>query len=179
MTFDQEKFKALVLHILWRTNHYDDFGATKLNKVLWFSEARSFEAYGEPITGEVFIRDKHGPRSKHAREVCEKLRAEGLAESSTEHFYEYEVQRYRALQPSDTSAFTGEELSLIDWWIDFVAKHHTAKSISEKSHEYGWEIAKMGEEIPLRAFLASRVREPRHDEEIDWAKKEAERLGIK
>ena len=179
MTFDHEKFKALVLHILWRTNHYDDFGATKLNKVLWFSEARSFEAYGKPITGEAFIRDMHGPRSKHARDICEELKAEGLVEPLTERFYDYEVQRYRVLQPSDTAVFTSEELSLIDWWTDFVAKHHTAKSISEKSHDYSWEIAKMGEEIPLRAFLASRVRDPHDDEEIDWAKKEAARLGFK
>jgi hypothetical protein len=179
MIFDREKFRALVLHILWRTSHYEDFGATKLNKVLWFSEARSFQAYGKPITGETFIRDKHGPRAQHAKALCEELEIAGLVESVTERFYEYEVERYRALQPSDTTVFSSEELSLIDWWTDHIAQYHTAKSISEKSHDYGWEIARMGEEIPLRAFLASRIREPRDEDETIWAKTEAERLGLK
>jgi hypothetical protein len=179
MDFERERFKALVLHILWRTNHFEDFGATKLNKVLWFSEARSFQAYGKPITGEVFIRDKHGPRSRHAREVCEELVTSGLAETSIERFYDYEIRRFRAVQPSDTALFTNEELSLIDWWIDHIARDHTAASISEKSHDYGWEIAQMGEEIPLYAFLASRIREPRSEDEATWAETEAQRLITK
>src|SRR5262249_36624697 len=35
----------------------------------------------------------------------------------------------------------------IDVSID---KEHTATSISEESHDYAWDIAKMGEELPLR-----------------------------
>ena len=54
---------------------------------------------------------------------------------------------------------------------------HTAQSISDKTHDYGWEIARMGEEIPLYAVLAERVRHPRGDE-LEWARKEAERLGL-
>lgn len=179
MQFDYEKFKALVLYVIWRTGHFNDFGSTKLNKVLWFAEARHFEAYGKPITGESFIRDKHGPRSKHLLEVCDELEGAGRVEPFTERVYDYEVKRYRTLQPADTAAFSSEELSLIDWWITNIAERHTAASISRFSHDYGWELAKMGEELPLHAFLASRIREPRSKEELEWADEEAKRLGLK
>jgi len=178
MTLDRDKLKALVHYVLWRTSHYENFGATKLNKVLWFSEARSFEAYGKPIAGEVFVRDKHGPRAKHVREVCNELEDEGIVEAFSEEIFDYTARRYRALLPADTSMFAAEELQLIDWWITHIAEKHTAESISKKSHDYGWEIAAMGEELPLYAFLASRIRAPASAHEIDWADEQARRLGL-
>lgn len=179
MNFSREKFKALVLYVIWRTSHVDGFGATKLNKALWFSEARAFEAYGTPISGEAFVRDKFGPRSKHLREVCIELEDEGLIEPFVEDVFTRKASRYRALAPADTSAFTNDELTLIDWWTSHIAREHTATSISQLSHDYGWEVASMGEELPLHAFLARRIRKPRSAEEIEWAKREAERLGLK
>lgn len=179
MTFDREKFKALVLYVIWRTSHTDAFGTTKLNKVLWFSEARSFEAFGKPIAGETFVRDKFGPRSKNVRTICAELEDEGLIETFTERVFDYEATRYRSLHPADTTQFTAEELGLVDWWIKQVAEKHTATSISQLSHDYGWEIARMGEELPLRALLASRIRPPHTDEEISWAEEEAARHGLK
>jgi hypothetical protein len=176
MTFDRERFKALVLYIIWKTGHREGFGATKLNKTLWFAEARTYEAFGKPISGETFVRDKHGPRSTHLLSVCDELVDEGLVERFSEHFYDYEVVRYRAFEPPPTSRFSAEEISFVDWWIGFIDKQ-TAISISKLSHDYGWEIAAMGEELPLYAYLASRIRSPRGDE-TKWAQEEAVRLGI-
>ena len=65
------------------------------------------------------------------------------------------MTRYRAFQPPDTLGFSAEELAFVDWWIVFIDKH-TATSISQLSHDYSWEIASMGEELPLYAFLASK-----------------------
>jgi hypothetical protein len=178
MDFNKEKFRALVLYIIWRTGHREGFGSTKLNKALWFAEARTFEAFGKPISGETFVRDKFGPRSKHVKAICEELEEDGLVERFSEHFYDYEVTRYRAFQPPDTSGFSAEELAFVDWWIGFIDKH-TATSISKLSHDYSWEIASMGEELPLYAFLASKIREPRTEAEIKWAREETGRLGLK
>jgi hypothetical protein len=66
---------------------------------------------------------------------------------------------------------------LVDWWIKHVAEEHTATSISDLSHNYAWNIAAMGEEIPLHAVFADRVRSP-NDEELEWARTEAKRLGL-
>ena len=37
----------------------------------------------------------------------------------------------------------------------------------------------MGEELPLYAFLAAKIREPRSEAEVKWAQEEAHRLGLK
>ena len=176
--FDKDKFKALVLYVVWRTSDARDFGATKLNKVLWFSDARSFEAYGKSITGETYVRQKFGPVPRHILPILTELQEAGLIQASSERHFYYEVTRYNAHQPPDTSIFSADELGLIDWWVKHVTEEHTATSISEKSHDYAWKIAKMGEELPFHAFLASRVRQPR-DEELEWARTAAEELGSK
>lgn len=155
------------------------FGSTKLNKVLWFSEARSFETSGTPISGEEFVKDKFGPRSSHLKLVCSELEELGLIEPFVEQVSSYSALRFRAHQPPDISVFTGQQLSLIDWWIANVAEKHTATSISDLSHDYGWEVARMGETLPLNAFLAKRIRNPRLGDEIEWAQKEAQKLGLK
>jgi hypothetical protein len=178
MDFNREKFKALLLYLIWKTGHREGFGSTKLNKTLWFSEARTFQAFGKPIAGETFVRDMFGPRAKHILPILQELVSEGLVEPFTEHVYDYEVTRYRALQPADTALLSAEELSFVDWWVAFIDKH-TATSISKFSHDSGWEIAAIGEELPIYAFLASRIREPRSEDEIGWAKSEAERAGLK
>ena len=68
---------------------------------------------------------------------------------------------------------------LVDFWINEISKNHTARSISELSHDYGWEVAKNGELLPLKAYLAKRIRPPELKDEIDWARSEAARLGLK
>ena len=178
MEFDEQKFKALVLYVIWRTGDVRDFGATKLNKVLWFSDARSFEALGQSITGETYIRQKFGPVPRHIVPTLEDLQNEGAVQSWTEPYFDFEVTRYRAHGPADTSLFSADQLGLIDWWIKHIAEQHTAISISEASHDYAWKIAKLGEELPFHAFLASRIRQPR-DDELAWAKDAAGQVGTK
>lgn len=173
MNFDRAKFKVLVLYVIWRTGGVADFGAIKLNKVLWFADARTFEAFGQSITGETYVRRKFGPVPKHIDDVVAELQHEGAIQTWTEPLFEFEVKRFAAHQPPDMSAFSPDELGFIDWWIKHVAEHHTAKSISEKSHDYGWKIAKEGEELTYSAFLAKRLRGPRDGEELEWANKAA------
>lgn len=177
MEFDREKFKTLVLYIIWRAGERPGFGSTKLNKVLWFAEARASQALGRPLAGETYIRQKFGPVPKHIDSVLSELEQHGLITISTERFYDHPVTRYRAFSAVDVSAFNPDELSLIDWWIRHVDEEHATASTSERSHDYGWEIAKEGEVLPFHAFLASRIRDPR-DEELEWAREQAKVHGI-
>jgi len=176
--FDKEKFKSLVLYVIWRTGDLRDFGSVKLNKALWFSDARTFEALGKAVTGETYVREKFGPVPHHILPVLDELQAEGLIQPWREPFFEFEITRYRAHQPPDTSMFTAEQLGIIDWWIRHIAEEHTAASISEASHDYAWKIAKFGEALPYQAFLARRIRQPSGDE-LEWAKAAADRLESK
>ena len=52
-----------------------------------------------------------------------------------------------------------------------------ADSISERSHDYAWEIAKMGEELPLYAYRVARIQEP-SEQDIKRLKDRAKELGL-
>ena len=177
MEFNRDKFKALTHYIIWRAGHRDGFGATKLNKVLWFADARSYMMYRRPITGATYLREKHGPVPREMMAVRDELTREGLVAISREPYFSGEITKFKALDAPDVSQFSQEEMNLIDWWIKHVDEDHTATSVSELSHDYMWELARMGEEIPLYAVFASRIRAPL-GKELEWAKAEAERLGL-
>jgi hypothetical protein len=122
------------------------------------------------------VAQKFGPVPRHIKEATEELLRDGLIQSWSIPYYDYEVKRFTAHQPPDISVFSADELGFIDWWIKHVAEEHTATSISEKSHDYGWKIAGEGEELPLKAFLARRIRHPKEGEETDWAEAAASEL---
>jgi hypothetical protein len=53
----------------------------------------------------------------------------------------------------------------------------TGRLFHEQSHDYAWEIAKLGEEIPYHATFANRIRDP-EGEELAWASRRAKELGL-
>jgi hypothetical protein len=77
VVFDREKFKSLVHYIIARAGNKPGFGATKLNKVLWFADARLFMLRGKPITGAAYIREKWGPVPQQIMPVRDELVREG------------------------------------------------------------------------------------------------------
>lgn len=177
MEFEHNKFKALVLYVIWRAAQYEGFGATKLNKVLWFSDARHYRSHGYSITGETYVRQPHGPVPEHIEKIKHELEVSGLISNWDENYFGRVVRRSAAAAPPETSCFTAEQLMMVDWWLHHIATEHTASSVSELSHNYPWKIAEMGEIIPMHAVFAERIRPP-DEEELNWAKSEAERLGL-
>jgi hypothetical protein len=173
MEFDREKFKTLVVYIAWKAGRRDWFGATKLNKVLWFAEARAFVLHGKPIAGATYIKQKHGPVPKQYVPV----RAELERERRIRVFKEGDLVRVTSDTKPDMSNFTPDEMQIIDHWIEHIDTEHTAASISEQSHDRGWEIAAINEEVPLYAVLAERIREP-SDEDMKRLKEKARAHGL-
>lgn len=178
MRFDRKKFKALVHYIIWRAGDIPGFGATKLNKVLWFADAGMYVLRGKPITGATYIRERWGPVPKPMMPIRGELEQEGAIRVWGDRFFDRPSTRFKAFRAPDVSFIPKEELQKVDWWIDHIAKEHTAESISEKSHDYGWEIYERGEEIPYRAFLAERIREEMPPADREWAEKRAKELGL-
>lgn len=175
--FDREKFKDAMHYVAARAGARPGFGATKLYKVLWFAEARTFVLYKRPLTNAEFIREKHGPVPRLAMPIRNELHREGRVEFWQDRFQSKPIWRMRALTPARTDRFNKEELDTLNYWIRHIDEDHTAASISEESHDYGWDIARMGERLPLHAFLAERIRDP-NVEELEWAKRRAKELGL-
>jgi hypothetical protein len=173
MQFDHDKFKSLVHYVIWRAGERNGFGATKLYKVLWFAEARAFVLSRQPIAGETYIREEHGPVPRHAAEIVRELESEGAIRVWSD---QDSPQRFKALRNPDGSKLTDDHRKIIEYWIERVDAGDTAISTGEASQDIAWEIAKPGEEIPYFALLATRIREPRGTE-LEWAKSRTEDLG--
>jgi hypothetical protein len=173
--FNADKFQRAIHYIVWKAGNRKGFGATKLNKVLWFSDARMYVLHHKSITGATYIREKHGPVPKQFIAARESLVKSGTIEV----WKDGQQTRFRAKSEPDMSSFESNEIKTLNQWIDTIDKDHTATSISDKTHDYGWEIAHEGEEIPLIAILAEKnIRQP-NDDELTWALEKVKQRGLR
>jgi hypothetical protein len=101
MQFDRGKFKSLVHYVIARAGDRDGFGAVKLYKVLWFSDARAYMLTGNPITGETYIREKYGPLPVHALGVLEELSLDGIIRIWDDVHYNHRIRRFSSLTNPD------------------------------------------------------------------------------
>jgi hypothetical protein len=177
MQFDRNKFKALLHYVVWKAGDKDGFGATKLYKILWFSDARAYMLQGEPITGETYVREKFGPMPRHGLSMIDELAREGAIRVTTGEYYGKSIRHFHSTRLPDKLSLNDRQREIVEYWIKHIADEHTAASISEQSHEYAWEIASLGEEIPYHAIFATRIRDP-EGEELKWASEKAKELGL-
>ena len=175
MEFNRDKFKQLVQYICSRCDDPTELGSTKLNKILWYADYHAYYFFNEAITGAKYVKRQFGPVPPAILQVLKELQEEGfLAIRNTEHFG-HEKKEFFALRPADLSLFTAREISVVDKAIEYVCKRHTAKSISEETHDDIWEMAQIGEEIPYYTVFASQLGEIT-EHEIEWAKALIEEL---
>jgi hypothetical protein len=177
MEFDRDKFKALLHYVVWKAGDKEGFGATKLYKVLWFSDARAYMLQGDPITGETYVREKYGPLPTHALSTIDELAREGTITISAGDYYGKAIRHFHSMRLPDKLALSARQREIVEYWIKHIADEHTATSISEESHDYAWEIATLGEKIPYHAIFAIRIRDP-EGEELKWATDKAKELGL-
>jgi hypothetical protein len=176
MAFDRAKFKALVHYICWACrSDPSKLGSVKLNNTLWVADFSSYYQRGEPITGARYVKRQFGPVPSSILSAVAELQAEGLITARDVVFPSYTQKEFKALSAPDTEIFTGEELRIADEAIRLVCDTHTARSISDHSHDHIWRAAEIGEEIPYFTIFAT-PGEIREDER-EWARIELETLG--
>jgi Protein of unknown function (DUF4065) len=167
MGLNEDKFKNLILYICSKAEP-QNLGATKLDKILWYSDAYAYLMIGEPITGETYIKRQFGPFAPHFYKMIEELEADGkLCVRPTDH-YGFAKKEYIPLVQADIEDFLPQEVSIIDDIIDVVCNNYTAKGISEQSHNDIWEMADIGDEIPYYAMFAVFLGEI-DETDIEWA----------
>ena len=79
MSFQDQKFKELILYLAKRSMDDAYFGATKLNKLLFFSDFLAYGQLGSPITGASYQRLKCGPAPREMLPMQRAMKAEGSA----------------------------------------------------------------------------------------------------
>jgi len=151
--FDRAKFKELALYVAWKSRP-ENLGAVKYNKVLYYADMLHYVMTGHPITGATYRKRERGPTTDQLLPALRDLSSEGAVEINDVPFYGFKKKEYRAQREPELTRFSAEEISLIDDVIQFVCDGHTAKAISELSHNLAWQATKDGDVIPyFTAFL--------------------------
>lgn len=163
-----DKFKALVHYICEKADDPSVLGSVKLNKVLWYSDVVHFMVHGSPITGETYIKRQRGPVPRNILKALKELESEQKIRRGKVDFFGYEKNEYIALEPANKAKFTGEEVDIVDGAFRHVCHNHTARSVSEETHDVIWELAELGEEMPYETVFAGYVGEV-DESDFEWA----------
>lgn len=149
------KFHELMLYVAQRSEKDDNFGAVKLNKILFYSDFLAYVKLGKSITGENYRRLPKGPapvRLVKEREVLVKTKR---AARKYVDRHGRTQDRLLALCEPDMSDFSGEEVAVVAQVLDSCSKFN-GEDISDLSHNFhGWLEAKDGEVIPYETALVS------------------------
>lgn len=174
--YNETKFSELVLYIAEKMKEDKSYGATVLNKVLFYADFFHYAEHGAPISGAQYNRLPHGPAPRRLLPVRERLVNEGRAVIRTKQVGARNQHRLESLEEANLSLFTGAEIETVNEVIDMV-RNHTAVSISDVSHEMsGWKLAKDNEEIPYSSIFL--YRGPVTDEDKSRARELSDQLHL-
>ena len=146
--------RELILYISQKCADDPTFCATKLNKILFFSDFFSFYRFGEPISGIEYQRLPNGPAPKKLVPVREEMLSNGEIAMQKNSFFNKQQHRCVSLRDPDLNGFKGRDIALLDEVIEKL-RGKTAKDVSEMSHQRAWRIAKDQESIPYEAVFLS------------------------
>jgi hypothetical protein len=150
---NEAKFKELMLYVAEKSASDPDFGATKLNKILFFSDFLAFARLGQPVTGVDYQRLKWGPAPRRLIPVQKELVESGEA-AVIPIARGYTQKRLVALRSANLGLFTPDEVALVDSVIELL-NGRRAIDVSELSHEWSlaWQSMSDGETIPYETVF--------------------------
>jgi len=168
---EDEKLGELLLYVAHRLEDDPRGGATKINKVLFFSEFAFMRTHGRPITGVEYQKLDRGPAPRRLLPIRNWLIESGAARLDSSFSYGYPLSRLIPLRDFNRALFSEEEIAQVDEVIEDL-RSRTAIQASDMSHrEIGWRMVEKGETIPYEAAylvpsfeVTDKVR--RHAEEL-------------
>lgn len=146
--FRDDKLRELIVYVANRSAEDRWFGATKLNKLLYYSDFAAFRQLGAPITGADYMKLPEGPAPREFLRARQSLLADGSIGIESRPLMGYIQQRVVAHRPADQTLFSPDELAVVDEVIDSLGGL-TSRQVSDMSHEEpGWKMAADYETIP-------------------------------
>lgn len=160
---DGDRFRELILYLSLLSEGDPAFGATKLNKLLFFSDFIAYLVLGKSISGEEYQCLEYGPAPRRLLPVTREMEEQGWIAQREQFFYGRKLRRTFALREPNLDIFTPREIDLVNKVIDSLSEKN-ASQVSELSHLFvGWKCAEYGEAIPYEAALVG-TRRPNQEE---------------
>lgn len=174
---DDKKLNELILYLSDKSSGDERFGATKLNKLLFYVDFLAYVYLGKSITEQEYQVLPQGPAPRRLVPVRDTMQASGEIAIRTADYGGYTQHRVVPLRDAKIDIFTSEEISLVDEIIASLWGRN-GKNLSDMSHKFaGWKLANIGEQIPYSVALVG-SREPT-PEEVEYGKTlELMALGI-
>jgi hypothetical protein len=160
----EERLRELILYVASRCQRDSKFGATKLNKILWWSDFIAYAELGHPITGVEYMRLGKGPVPKRLVPIREDMesRREIAVSQVKVGFGDYTQKRIVPLRSPKLDIFSAPEIELVNRVIDALWSK-TAAGVSALSHGKAWEVADDHGPIPYEAVFLSDDKVNRYD----------------
>jgi Protein of unknown function (DUF4065) len=174
--FQREKFIELLLYFSARgLQERLVIGSTKLNKLLFFTDMRSYTELGTPITGARYQKLPFGPAARAMLPVRQELvdAHEVLFEDRGDDDLNDVLVPQRA---PNMTLFTDDELRIANEVFEEL-RPYNAKAVSDFSHlrSAGWKVVEEREDIPYEAAFVS--TDPAPVEAISLGRELAARHG--
>ena len=135
---NETKFRELILYCANQCEKDPHFGATWLNKCLFFSDFVAFKALGSPITGAEYEALEYGPVPTPLVDIRDMMVREGDIAIDQRR----RQRRVVPLRDADLSQFSSKEIDLVNTVIQAL-RPHNANQVSEISHLFlGWKAAR-------------------------------------
>lgn len=164
-----DKTKELILYVAEFLADKPGYGATLLNKALYFIDNISYINTGKPISNLDYIKQEFGPTPKPSQFLKikqEMLLDKELEEKKFDAFGRVQKKCF-ALRSPNLDVFDKNEIVIMDKVLNQLTEHN-ATSISNISHKVmAWEVASMMEDLPLNTYLLS-SKSPT-EEDVQWA----------
>lgn len=153
---DEGKLAELILYISQKCADDPCFGATKLNKILYFADFLHYGNYGRPITGVEYQKLPYGPAPRRLVPVRDRLISNGELGIQPAVLRNGGIQKKPVnLREPNLSIFSGSEIAQVDSVIQCFASADT-DTISEVSHKMvGWQVVEENEVIPYSTVFIS------------------------
>jgi len=157
------KVREAILYVAARCERDATFGATLLNKILFFADLDLFLRTGKSVTERQHQKLPQGPALRCLLHVREEMECPGPSQSLKRERRSFHGKLQHgpvALRQADTSVFTSSELAALDAAIEGL-RGKTAAQASRLSHKRfnWWDILKLRETVDLRMAL---LRKPKN-----------------
>jgi len=144
---NEQKLAELMLYISEKCATDPTFGATKLNKILYWSDFLFYAYNDRGITDVEYQKLPYGPAPRRLAPVRDEMIANReLAIQEIPLKSGLKQKRTVNLRSADLSLFGGDEIAMVDQVIDSLHEID-AETTSKMSHEVGWWCAELGETI--------------------------------
>lgn len=152
-----EKLKEALHYVIARCDDPNRLGAIRLNKIMWFADRYAYRVNAASITADTYVKRQFGPVPKNVTTAIGELAGEqkiAVREASVPGGHV--MRHFFGMKDAEAETLSEQDRKILDAFMGVICDSFSANEISAATHDHIWEIAEIGEEIPLYTTFAKR-----------------------